>query len=721
MNTNTLQINNIIKLAQHILKERDIPFITKAAELAYTHLHKQEISDLYAKAELAVTQIGLSGKALTSIFLFPLFTQKYISEEEIVTIFGEKVHGIITGLTRVSKIDTSKSKLQSENFIKLILTQADDVRVVLILLTEKSYLLSRISEFTPEKQLKICEELSTLYAPLAHRLGLYQMKTEMEEMSMKYIHNDIYKTIAKKIAEKKTIRDDYIQAFIKPLELTLKNRGIKCEIKGRPKSIFSIWNKIKNSNTDFNQIYDLFAIRIIIDSEIEDEKNDCWNVYSIVSDIYRPNPNRLRDWISSPKNSGYESLHTTVLGPDNKWVEVQIRTNRMDEIAEKGHAAHWRYKEGKNAVGSVSWLASIRQILENQNPDGLEEDKNSRIELYTDEIFIFTPQGDLRRLRANATVLDFAYEIHSNIGNTCTAGKINSKLVPIKQKLQNGDKVEILTSKLQTPKHDWLSFIKTSKARGRIKKYLADIEYKDAEQGKEILQRKLQSFKVKFGDDNLHKIIKQFRYKHTNDLYIAVTQNKVDFSEIKQLFSDAPKPDTEKKPVAIDANVFKKKLTRKIENESDNLLIIDNNIAHLDYKFATCCNPIKGDEIFGFISANGGIKIHRLRCPNATNMLQKYPYRIIKTKWSHSSAQHEFTVGIRIIGSDEIGIVSNVTQLLSNDLRVNIRSFNISSHDGNFEGLLSLYILNIQNLDKLLDKIKTIKGIHTAERFDSFK
>jgi len=715
-------IESILELAKHVLKERDVPFVQQAYTIAYEKLPLEESEKLLQIAELAVSQIGLGGKALTSIFLKPVLEQNFISSDFITLNFGEKVLGILNGLNKVSTIDTTKSKLHSENFIKLILSQADDVRVILILLTEKMYTLFTIENLSQDKQILFCEELSALYAPLAHRLGLYSIKTQMEEMSMKYRHNATYKSIAKKLAEKKTIRDAYIAKFIDPIKKELEAKNISFEIKGRPKSIYSIWNKIRNSNTAFENIYDLFAIRIIINStSLETEKPDCWNVYSIVSDIYRPNPNRLRDWISSPKTSGYESLHTTVLGPENKWVEVQIRTQRMDEIAEKGHAAHWRYKEGASAVGSVSWLASIREILENPNPEGLEEDKNSRMELYTNEIFVFTPQGDLRKLSAKATVLDFAYEIHSNVGNTCTAGIVNGKVEPLKYVLQNGDRIEILTSKTQKPKQDWLSFVVTSKARGRIKKYLTDIVYKDAEQGKEILQRKLSNIKVRFADDNIHRLIKHFNFKHANELYLAVAQNKIDFSEVKQLYSDKIKPDTEKKPVAINADDFKEKVERNIYADSDDLLIIDNNIDKVDYKLASCCNPIKGDNIFGFISANGGIKIHRINCPNAHNMLSKYPYRIIKSKWTQTNSTHEFAVGIRIIGNDEISIVSNVTQLLSKDIQVNIRGFNISSKDGNFEGLLSLLIQDISKLDKILDKIKAVKGVHTAERFDSYR
>ena len=720
MKHQALHIDFILQIAQPYIKERDVPYIIKAFELSETNLLESEVQNQLQFAEIAISQIGLGGKAIVSIFLKPVFEQNKISEAFIVKEFGEKVFAIISGLLRVEKIDTSKSKLQSENFIKLILSQADDVRVILILIAKKLQDLQNIKNLLPESQNKLCEELSVLYAPISHRLGLYSIKTEMEEMVMKYLHNDIYKTIAKKLAEKKAIRDEYITLFISPLQKSLESKDLNFEIKGRPKSIFSIWNKLKNSNVSFEHIYDLFAIRIIIDSKLDQEKNDCWNVYSIVSDIYRPNPNRLRDWISSPKHTGYESLHTTVLGPENRWVEVQIRTKRMDEIAEKGHAAHWKYKEGASAVGSVSWLARIRNVLENPETESLEEDKNSRMALYTDEIFIFTPQGDLRRLRAKATVLDFAYEIHGNIGNACTGAKVNGKVVPIKHVLQNGDKIEILTSKSQIPKQDWLSFVQTSKARQRIKKYLKDTEFKDAESGKEIIQRKFTQNKVKFGDDNIHKLLKFYGFKNALELYVAASENKLDISLLKDFFDDLQKPESEKKPIAIDSFEIKEKLHKKKDQDTDNLLIIDNNIDNIDYKLSPCCNPIKGDDIFGFISANGGIKIHRLNCPNALHMLEKYPYRIIKTRWTKSESSQEFNVGIRIIGNDDMSIINNITQVISRDMNVKMRSISINSHDGNFEGMISLYIGDNNHLSKLLDKIRAIKGVHTAERYDSF-
>ncbi|MDA3883458.1 MAG: TGS domain-containing protein [Bacteroidales bacterium] len=721
MNSIEKKITHIIDLAKHVIKERDIPFIKKA----FYSLHEALPSYTNTQtdtAHLAVNEIGLAGKALTSIFLLPLYKKKILTKEHIIADYGEKVFGIVNGVSRVETIDTTKSKFHSENFIKLILTQADDVRVILILLTKKLYALKNIEHLSSSEQIRLCEELSSLYAPISHRLGLYQIKTEMEEMSMKYLHYDIYKTIAKKLADKKKQREEFVESFIEPIKKNLEKENISFKIFGRPKSISSIWNKIKKSDTEFENIYDLFAIRIIIDSPREYEKNLCWHVYSIVSDIYTPNPKRLRDWISTPKRSGYESLHTTVLGPENKWVEVQIRTQRMDDIAEKGHAAHWKYKEGEQATGSISWLASIRNILESASGKGLEEDSLSRMELYSDEIFVFTPKDDLYRLRKQATVLDFAYEIHSEIGNTCTAGKVNGKIVPLKHTLHNGDKIEIITSKQQNPKQDWLTFVKTSKAQQRIKKYLYDIQYKNAEVGKEILARKLQNIKVKFGDNTIHSICKKFGYKHANDLYIAIYNNKIDFTEIKQLFSEPEKIKLEKKSVSINSSEIEKRLqqTNDTRNKEDNLLIIEDSLHNIDYKFAKCCNPIKGDEIFGFISAGGGIKIHRLTCPNAAHMLNNYPYRIIKTEWTNKSSSHEFNVGIRIIGSDEIAIVNRITQIINHDFKIPIRNFNISSRDGNFEGLLSFYISNNTVLEKLLEKLRSIKGVHSAERYDSY-
>lgn len=715
----TYTLSYIVTALQPLIQdtERDIPNIHKAYDEAEKHFSAEQMNRLLEQAEIAVSMIGLGAKAVMAVFLRPLLEEQIITEKEICQNYGEKVCGITAGLIKVAKIDTSRSKLQSENFIRLILSQADDVRVVLTMIAYKLSQLHHIQELEENARLALAEELDALYAPLAHRLGLYQIKTEMEELAMKYLHNDIYKTIAQKLAEKKADRDAYIKRFIDPLKELLMSKGIPpFEIKGRPKSIHSIWNKLQKGKVTFEHIYDLFAIRIIIDSEFENEKRDCWNVYSIISDLYRPNPKRLRDWISSPKSSGYESLHTTVLGPENRWVEVQIRTRRMDEVAEKGQAAHWIYKDGNTASGSVHWLARIRNILENPVDESLENDSNSRMELYTDEVFIFTPQGDLRKLPADATLLDFAYEIHSNVGNTCTGGKVNGKIVTIKQVLKNGDRVEILTAKNQSPKQDWLSFVKTSKARQHIKKFLREAEGKMAEAGKETLSRKFAQWEVKFSDENIRKLLKPLNYKEPFDLYMAIMDNKVDFSAVKNLLFE--KPTEDKKPVPIDFEDFNKKIKRKISKEGDGLLVIDEMSDNLDYKLAKCCSPIKGDDIFGFVAAGGGIKIHRLNCPNAYNMMETYPYRIVKARWGKSDANVDFTVGVRVVGNDEISIVNNITEFLSRDQLVKLRGINLNSKDGNFEGMLTLSIKDIDHLDKILEKLRQIKGVHSAERFD---
>ncbi|MDR2962251.1 MAG: HD domain-containing protein [Bacteroidales bacterium] len=712
----TISFEKILAAAQPFIKQTDIQRIEKAYSEAQLYNSAEEMHRTLEIANIAVTAIGIGDKALCSLLLFYAFQHKKITPKQLSENYGESVRTILEGLARVRTIDTSKSKFHSENFIKLLLSQADDIRILLLLLAQKLYELRSIKMLDHNAQIRLCEEISTLYAPLAHRLGLYAIKTEMEEMGMKYVHSDAYKMIAQKLAEKKSMRDAYIKEFIDPIKIALKEAGIQCEIKGRPKSIHSIWKKIQKSKVTFEHIYDLFAIRVIIDCDVEQEKRLCWDAYSIVANLYRPNPNRLRDWISSPKNTGYESLHTTVLGPENRWVEVQIRTRRMDEIAEKGHAAHWKYKEGANAVGSVDWLAKIRSILENPDPETMDEESNSRMQLYTDEIFIFTPNNDLRKLKAHSTVLDFAYDIHGTVGDTCVGGKINGKVVPIKHTLENGDKVEIITSKTQTPKRDWLTFVKTSKARTHIKRFLVAAELKHVEQGKEIVLRKFAQLKLKFSDDLVTKLLKHLGFKNTNDLYLNALQNKIDFSCLKELFLTAPQPENEKKANAINPEEFTQVVHKKLDIESNDLLVIDNNVNNVDYKFAPCCNPIKGDEIFGFVTAGGGIKIHRLNCPNALNMLGKYPYRIIKTQWTAGANSGAFSAAIRIIGNDDLGIINNITQLLGREKDIAIRAISINSRDGQFEGYLELSINDSEHLTKILDKIRSIKGVHTAER-----
>ena len=534
--------DKLIIEASPLLKGNDSEFIEKAFLFASSIYNVDNKDDAFENkildtAYIAVTQIGLAGKALVSIMLHEV-AYKSISHEEIIKQYGAKVAAIVESLDRIKKIDTSKVSFHSENFIRLMLTQVDDVRSVLILLAIKLYEVRGIKELNEKDREFLCKELYSLHAPLAHRLGLYSIKTEMEEQSMKHLHNETYKAIANKLSETKESREAFIKEFIFMLKDNLDAMKIPYEIKGRSKSIHSIWNKLKSGRVEFDRIYDLFAIRIILDSPFESEKPDCWQAYSVVSDIFRPNPKRLRDWISAPKPSGYESLHTTVLGPEGKWVEVQIRSKRMDEIAEKGNAAHWKYKGGKQSGNESSWLARIREILENSDEEKLDGASSARLELYSDEIFIFTPNGDLKKMPNGATILDFAYEVHSSIGDTCVGGKVNGKIVPIRHTINNGDKIEILTAKNQMPSRDWLKFVITSKAKNKIKRFIAEQENKEADAGKDMLVRKLNQLKIKYDDESLHKLVKHFKLKNIIELYVKVAKNDIDTSSFKALFDD---------------------------------------------------------------------------------------------------------------------------------------------------------------------------------------
>ena len=704
--------SEFIEKALLLASERSVAIITSNDACAF----ENKILDI---AHIAVTQIGLAGKALVSIMLQEL-AYKQISNEEIIKEYGPKVASIVESLNKIKKIDTTKVSLHSENFIRLMLTQVDDVRAVLILLAIKLYEVKHIKDLSEKDQEFLCKELYSLYAPLAHRLGLYSIKTEMEEQSMKYLHYDTYKSIAAKLAETKVSRETFIKEFILMLQGSLDAMNIPYEIKGRPKSIHSIWNKLKTGRVEFDRIYDLFAIRIILDSSLENEKDDCWHAYSIVSDIFRPNPKRLRDWISAPKPSGYESLHTTVLGPGGKWVEVQIRSKRMDEIAEKGNAAHWKYKGGKQSGNETSWLARIREILENSDEEKLDGVSSARLELYSDEIFVFTPNGDLKKMPNGSTILDFAYEVHSSIGETCVGGKVNGKIVPIRHLINNGDKIEILTAKNQMPSRDWLNFVITSKAKNKIKRFIAEQENKEVDAGKDILVRKLNQLKIKFDEDSVHKLVKHFKLKNVIELYVKVAQNQLDTANFKTIFEDVDKTESDRKPNRIDIDELQGKINRKFKDKDENdCLIIDESVDKIEYKLAKCCNPIKGDEIFGFISALGGIKIHRLNCPNALQMTEKYPYRLIPARWTNTGANAKFMTGIRVTGADEVGIISTITQLISQDNKIQMRSINVESKDGLFEGKIVVYIIDLVHLDSLLSKIKSVKGVHHASRYDA--
>ena len=623
---------------------------------------------------------------------------------------------IIDGLTKISGVFDTNSSLQAENFRKMLLTLADDVRVILIKLADRLHNM-RTMEFMPrDKQLKLSSETVYLYAPLAHRLGLYTIKSELEDLSMKYMERETYQLIKVKLNEKKTEREKFIRDFIEPVKKVLSGQGLEADIFGRPKSIHSIWSKMKKKGVPFEEVYDLFAIRIILDSETETEKADCWKAYSIVTDLYRPNPDRLRDWISSPKANGYESLHTTVMGPRGQWVEVQIRTKRMNEIAEKGFAAHWKYKESSTDSGLDQWVQKIRDMLKNPELNALDFMDDFKMNLFSDEIFIFTPKGALIQLPLNATALDFAFEIHTDVGASCIGAKVNHKLVPLNHKLQNGDQVEIITSGKQTPKEDWLNIVVTAKAKAKIKSALKEVKRKIAEDGKEILERKLKSLKITYNSENIHKLSYFFKLPTTQDLFFNIAQGTLDMKDLKEY--QASEKVIENKPQdKIEAEQVQS-LMRNLKSKDSDMLLIGEDMQKIDYKLANCCNPIPGDDVFGFITVSDGIKIHRTNCPNAAKLMASYGYRIVKARWTNQQ-ELAFLTGLRITGIDDVGLINKLTTVISNDFKVNMRSITVDSDNGIFEGSIMVYVNDTEHLDNLIRKIKTVKGITGVNRFDS--
>ncbi|MXV51342.1 RelA/SpoT family protein [Pedobacter sp. HMF7647] len=669
-----------------------------------------------AVAQIAAEEIGLGTTSIVCALLHDVVEDTAITLEEIELEFGKKVAKIIDGLTKISGVFDTNSSLQAENFRKMLLTLADDVRVILIKLADRLHNM-RTMDFMPrDKQLKISSETVYLYAPLAHRLGLYAMKSELEDLSMKYMESETYKFIAHKLNEKKAERELYVKNFVGPIKEILHEQGLHSMVYGRPKSIHSIWNKMRKKGIPFEEVYDLFAIRIIIDSPIDQEKSDCWKAYSIVTDLYRPNPDRLRDWVSSPKANGYESLHTTVMGPKGQWVEVQIRTSRMNEIAEKGFAAHWKYKESSSDSGLDQWIHKVREMLSNPESNALDFLDDFKMNLFSDEIFIFTPKGALIQLPMNATALDFAFEIHSDLGARCIGAKVNHKLVPLAHKLQNGDQVEIITSSKQTPKEDWLNFVVTAKAKARIKSSLKEEKRRIAEEGKDILERKLKSLKITYNTDNLHRLANYFKLHSTLDLFYDVARGKIDVQNLKE-FQTAEKTPENRGPQNIEANQIEGLINRVKAKDSDTLLI-GEDMQKIDYKLANCCNPIPGDDVFGFITINDGIKIHRTNCPNAAKLMANYGYRIVKAKWT-SQKELAFLTGLRITGIDDVGLINKLTTVISNDFGVNMRSITVDSDNGIFEGSLMIYVNDTQHLENLIKRLKQVKGVTGVTRFDS--
>lgn len=669
-----------------------------------------------AVAQIAAEEIGLGTTSIVCALLHDVVEDTDMTLEDIEREFGKKTAKIIDGLTKISGVFDYNSSLQAENFRKMLLTLADDVRVILIKLADRLHNM-RTMDFMPrQKQLKIASETIYLYAPLAHRLGLYAIKSELEDLSMKYLEPDTYKYIATQLNEKKAERNLFIKNFVEPINEILAEQGLIADIFGRPKSIHSIWNKMKKKNIPFEEVYDLFAIRIILDSVPEREKADCWKAYSIVTDLYRPNPDRLRDWVSSPKGNGYESLHTTVMGPKGQWVEVQIRTQRMNEIAEKGFAAHWKYKESSNDNGLDQWIMKVREMLSNPEANALDFLDDFKMNLFSDEIFIFTPKGALLQLPLGATALDFAFEIHTDVGARCIGAKVNHKLVPLSHKLQNGDQVEIITSGKQVPKEDWLNIVVTAKAKSKIKSSLKEEKRKIAEQGKEILERKLKSLKITYNTDNLNKLSYFFKLPSTQELFIGIAQGKIELKDLKEYL--AAEKEIENRSVEKNEQQQIETLLSRVKGPDSDILLIGEDLQKIDYTLAACCNPIPGDDVFGFVTVSEGIKIHRTNCPNAAQLMANYGYRIVKAKWN-SQKEVTFLTGLHIVGIDDVGLINNITKVISNDFKVNMRSITVDTDNGIFDGSIMIYVNDKEHLDRLIENLMEVKGVTGVTRFDA--
>ncbi len=664
-------------------------------------------------AVIAMKEVNLGPTSAVCALLHSMDIKDPQVRKEILKNFDRNVLDIIEGFKKISALQTERVSFQSDTFRNMFLSLVDDIRVVLIRMAHRLHDVRTPELLTRKQKRKFFNEIKYIYIPIAHRLGLYRIKSEMENDLMRFEQPDIYRTITDKIQATKSKREVYINDFIQPIEHELHAAGFDFEIKWRTKSVPSIWAKMKRQNVEFEQIYDIFAVRIIINSKSpKKEKEDCWMVYSIVTNIYQPNPKRLRDWISTPKASGYESLHTTVMGPNKKWVEVQIRTVRMDEVAEKGQAAHWAYKGLMKSKVMDDWLLQVRDVLE--HPESIGSEYAYQSQKTKEYVFIFTPMGDLKRLPAGATVLDFAYDIHTNIGNQCSGARVNNKLVPIRYVLKNGDKVEVVTTKNQKPKSDWVSFVNTAKARNHIKRQLKEEKYKEAEAGKELLLRKFKNWKLKSSDDLINVLVKHFKMDSAVDLYYLLAIDKIDLALIKSILNDFLKEEPEE--AETEAEEKPPKPLPKQEDKAEDILYIGNHVKNINYRFAKCCNPIPGDSVFGFITTLGSISIHRRNCPNAKRLDERYPYRIVEVKWIGSEDKPFYRINLKINGSDELGIVEAVTKAITGDLRVNMRTINFITKGKKFEGRVSLMIRNHEHLDQLIHKIKMVQGIEKVTR-----
>ncbi len=670
----------------------------------------------FQTAMLEYEEIGMKRDCILAILLYNSIVCGNTTEEKVRKEYGQSVAQIIHGLVRIHELYSKNPIIESENFRNLLLSFAEDLRVILIMIADRVNLMRQIRDASNEEaRHRVAEEASYLYAPLAHKLGLYKLKSELEDLSLKYLEHDAYYMIKEKLNTTKRARDSYIERFITPIKEKLDEMGVHCHVKGRTKSIHSIWQKMKKQKCGFEGIYDLFAIRIIIDSPIDTEKMLCWQTYSMITDMYQPNPKRLRDWLSVPKSNGYESLHITVLGPENKWVEVQIRTERMDEIAERGLAAHWRYKGIKGEAGLDEWLGNIRSALETN--DDVQLMDQFKMDLYEDEVFVFTPKGDLFKFPKGATILDFAYHIHSGIGNKCVGGRINGKNVPIREVLHSGDQVEILTQNNQKPKQDWMNIVKTSRAKAKLRLALKETQVKDGLYAKEMLARKLKNRKIEIDESTMSHLIKKLGIKEMSDFYKQLADEKLDINDIIDKYLEVRNEETNVKGVATrSAEDFNfETVSEDAAKGGDDVLVIDRNLKGVDYSLAKCCHPIYGDPVFGFVTVTGGIKIHCQNCPNAPELRKRFGYRMVKAKWSGKGTS-QYNITLRVIGNDDIGIVNNITSIISKEEKIVMRSINIDSHDGLFRGNIVVQVEGTQRLDSLLKKIKTVKGVKSVSR-----
>lgn len=671
------------------------------------------ISHAFNVARITTREMGLGTSSVTAALIYNVWDAVKNRKTLIEDKLGKSTVKIVEGLAKINVLEPGRSPYQAEGFRKLILSLADDVRVILIKLSERLDLMRNSDNLPERERLSLASETYFLFAPLAHRLGLYNIKSELEDLSLKILEPDQYEIISRKLKNTASSRNRLIRDFSAPVKEELVKHGFKFTIKSRTKSIHSILSKMRKQGVDFEEVYDIFAVRIIIDTSPENEKSDCWKVYSLITDLYQPNPGRLRDWISVPRSNGYESLHTTVMGPRGKWVEVQIRTKRMDEIAEKGLAAHFRYKGEKGDSAIDQWLIKMRDILESSEKDETFIDQ-VRSDLYSDEVFVFTPKGDLRQLPAGSTVLDFAFDIHSDIGCTCVGAKVNGKNVTIRHILQNGDQVSVLTSRNQKPNHDWLSFVVTSKAKAKIKQVLNEEKARAAAEGREILLRRLKNWKIPFSDSVMKILQAHYQSRTAQDIYFNIATGKTDLLEIKSILTDKEQKEITEQSQEIQPQV------KHFEPEYTDYLVIDEKVEGLDYRLAKCCNPVFGDKIFGFVTISEGIKVHRTSCPNAQFLTARYPYRMVAAKWTQGKNIPSFKALVKITGIEEIGIVNRIADIIT-EYKVTLRSFNYNMNDGMFEGLLQIMVPNNDVLQVIIKKIAAIKGVLKVIRQDSDK